>query len=127
MEKCARASTRRYTETGGIDFSDESHKKFYELSLRNANISYQMGKIIKKNINPDVFITNDSLYSMRCPCFEYLRKTGTRCLVRVGGGATPHSILILDEHAHISNRSKEWVDFKSKKLNNEMKNNLTRQ
>jgi hypothetical protein len=30
LEKCARASTRRYTETGGIDFSDESHKKFYE-------------------------------------------------------------------------------------------------
>jgi hypothetical protein len=121
LEKCATASTRRYTETGGIDYSDESHKKFYELSLRNANISYQMGKFIKNKINPDVFLTVDSLYSMRFPCFEYLRNSGVICFVCGGGGATLNSFRIRDEHSHIANRSKEWIHFKSKKLDDQMK------
>lgn len=118
LEKHAKSSTRRYTETGEIDFSDESHKNYFDMSLRNANISLQMGRFIKNEIKPDVFFTAHGIYSLWGPCFEYLKQSEIKSLVYAGG------IKIIDEIFMKANRSKEWKNFKSKELNKQMKNEV---
>ncbi len=120
LKKFAIESTRRYTQSGEIDFNDEKQKEYYTLSLENSFLSFQAGKYIENTLTPDIFITSHGLYSLWGPCYRYLVELGYRCIVYGAFYQIPQRLYIADKIKRIANRSKDWQTFRKIELSKEM-------
>ncbi|MHA1723521.1 MAG: hypothetical protein ACTSXH_01575, partial [Promethearchaeota archaeon] len=117
------SSTIRFFKTSELDVNNKYVKYYYNLSLKNAAISREVGKYVLKKLKPDFFTTSHAIYSTYRPAFEYLKKNGIKC--RVFGGAkcyTPdhRDIIYIDTKTQTLTTSKYWEVFKKKPITHKM-------
>lgn len=82
IDDIAQSSTRRFFQTDILDFTNELHKQYYKLSVRNCKISLIIAGYIENKIKPTNFVTTHGIYSTWGPAFDYLKKVKSiNCIV----------------------------------------------
>jgi len=124
VSKFAESSTIRYFKSSDLDYNNKYIKYFYNLSIRNAILSRNIGEYIFNEIKPDFFITSHGIYSSYGPAFDYLKKKGLNCLVF--GGINMHSnvsdgVFFSDTSVMLLSGSKYWQAYKNNPVTEEMK------
>ncbi len=81
LKKFAISSTIRFFQTSELDYNDSRVKDYYELSLKNALLSRNIGEYVLKKIQPNYFVTSHGIYSTWGPAFEFLKENNINCIV----------------------------------------------
>lgn len=124
LKHFALSSTIRHFQTSELDFNNKKIKKYYNLSLKNAVLSRNVGEFVLNKIKPDFFITSHGIYSTWGPAYEFLKQHGIKSLVCARSHS--HSMDVQDIYftyakAQTLSRCKLWQDYKNTSITEAMR------
>ncbi len=122
LSKHVDASHKRFFGGRDFDLLNEKHVNYARLSYHNEVINRNIANRLIDNVNPDLYISLDGIYTTFGPIVEVMKNNDISVLLYQVNGFKDRSIFIGEEHYSICNCTDYWYDFKEARFSSEVEN-----
>jgi hypothetical protein len=112
----AESSVRKYFQSGEMNLQNLNHKRFYDLTLKNCEISRKVAMYIDLFLKPDLYFTSHGFYSVWGPAYDYLKEKNYQALVYYPSPYRAQQLLFYDNTYHYMTQDRDWQNFKNHAL-----------
>ncbi|MEW6055180.1 MAG: hypothetical protein AB1540_01085 [Bdellovibrionota bacterium] len=117
----AESSVRKYFQSGEMRWEDPAYTMFFEVCLKNCQISKKVARYVEQHLKPNLYVTSHGIYSVWGPALDYLKSKGQSCLVYYPSVYRPQRISIYENTVNFITNDRSWETFRKTALSAEQK------